>query len=556
MDTKKTIPYTPPQSFTQTQLDLLKPYISDTDKNIFVLKNLDGVVGAAFARYSRQKGGVKDTLMELVVDEKIDPVKSTELMERILIQYGDDSVGELEGAHLALEYISNLATKEIEDRRIGGSPIEQSTRYVVYDQKDENGNYLYYKDETILDSKVGELYVKTMEYIFDTYCRMQEPVKELLKTKKPLEEAEYDILGKGTKQKYAEMPDEKSQKDFKRTYNIDLKTKTCDTLRCMLPAATLSNVGMFGNGRFFQTLLSHLYTCEMPEMQSIAQKAHAALNTVIPVYVKRSKKNQYVITRNEAIRNLVAELFKDMKPKKKKQDIVSLLKRPKNDTEFLINLCAEIIFPYCAFSVNEIRKHLTKLEKQTPGTCAKIISVTSGERTTRRDRAPRGYEYGYPFTFELVNDYGIYRDLERHRMLTQQRQLLSPNLGYYIPEEITEAGLEKDLQKVYKKSAKLHEAMKQELGPQIAQYAICFGYNLRYVMGMNLREVSHFTELRAAPQGHTNYRKVAQAMTNLIPKEFSNLFKFVDHNLYFWARGDSEAKQRQKERLLDEKYSK
>ena len=139
-------------------------------------------------------------------------------------------------------------------------------------------------------------------------------------------------------------------------------------------------------------------------------------------------------------------------------------------------------------------------------------------------------------------------------MLTQQRQLLNPYLGYNLPPEITEAGLEPQVKKVYKLSAKLYEEMLKTLGPAIAQYAICFGYNVRYVMGMNLREVSHFTELRSAPQGHINYRRVAQQMAKLMPPEFKNLVKFVDYDDHYWARGDSEARQRQKERVLDEKY--
>ncbi|MBP7057778.1 FAD-dependent thymidylate synthase [Candidatus Gracilibacteria bacterium] len=556
MNPQKKLPYQNERTYTEEQKTFLAPYLSDSDSDIFVLKNLDGIVGAAFARYSRQKGGVKDTLLELVVNEKLDPVKSTELMERILIQYGDDSVGELEGAHLALENISNLATKEIEDRRIGGSPIEQSTRYVVYDQRDINGNYPYYRDDTIINSEVGELYIKNLDRIFDIYCELQEPVKNFLSTKKPLEEAEYDIMGKGTKQKYSEMSDEKLQKDFKRTYNIDLKTKTCDILRVLLPAATLSNVGLFGNGRFYQYLLSHLYTNEIPEMKAIAQKAHTALNQRIPVYVKRAKKNDYVVRRNDQIKQLVAELFAGIKPKKVKEAKVILLKRPKNDAEFIINVCADALFPFTGFSQEELRKHLKNLEKKNPGTLQKVIDITIGDRQTRRDRAPRGYEYGYPFTFELTNDYGIYRDLERHRMLTQQRQLLNPYLGYNLPQEIIDAGLEDQVKKAFKLSARLYEAMKEALGPAIAQYAVCFGYNVRYTMGMNLREVQHFTELRSAPQGHINYRRVAQQMAKMMPPEFQKMLQFVDYGDHYWARGDSEARQRQKERLLDEKYGK
>lgn len=554
MDPQKKLPYVAKTDFSDEQKRILSDHLSSFDSDVFSLRGLEGVVGAAFARYSRQKGGVKNTLLELVGTEKIDPVKSGELMERILIQYGDDSVGELEGAHLALENISNLATKEIQDRRIGGSPIEQSSRYVVYDHKDENGNYRYYKDAMILESRVGEEYVKIMDLIFDTYCELVEPVKQFFSTKKSLDDSEYDILGTGTKQKFTDMPDEKTQKDFKRTYNIDLKTKTCDTLRVLLPAATLTNMGLFGNGRFYQNLLTHLYTHPLPEMNQIARNGHDALNAVIPVYVKRSKRNEYIASRDKQIWEYMNKFFDQYKPKKNKNASTVLLPRAKNDLEFLVFLCAEIVFPYTRFSIGELRKMLKRMEKETPGTCANLIKITSGERKTRRDRVTRGYEYGYPFTYELVNDFGIYRDLERHRMMTQQRQLLNPYLGYFIPPELVEAGFEKQVVKVYRASAKLYELMRAEFSDYMAQYAICLGYNLRYTFGMNLREVSHFTELRSTPQGHPSYRKVAQEMAALLPKEFQPLVQFVDYDNYFWARGDSEAKQRQKERALEEKY--
>ncbi len=555
MHPSKRIPYKGGQNLSSEQIDFLKQYLSSAESDIFALKGLEGVVGAAFARYSRQKGGVKETLLELVKDERIDPVKSTELIERILIQYGDDSVGELEGAHLALENISNLATKEIEDRRIGGSPIEQSSRYVVYDHKDENGNYRYYKDNVILDSPVGELYVQTMDRIFDTYCRLQEPLKTFFSTKKSLEEAEYDILGTGKKQRFSDMPDEKTQKDFKRTYNMDLKTKTCDTLRCMLPAATLTNMGIFGNGRFFQNLLSHLYSQELPEMRTIAGNAHQALNQVIPVFVKRAAKLDYIVQRNDTIREFAASFPDGVKPKKNTARSTKLLARPRNDREFLIFLCADILFPFTHFSASELRKIIARREKEMPGICKKIIDITAGNRQTRRDRVSRGYEYGYPFTYELVNDFGIYRDLERHRMLTQQRQLLTPYLGYNMPSELQEAGVEKEVEKVYRMSKKLFEAMREQLGDQMAQYAVCYGYHLRYIFGMNLRAIEHLTELRSSPQGHPNYRLVAQEMAALLPEVFKPVVRFVDYNNYFWARGDSEAKQRQKERAFEERQT-
>src|SRR2546425_1147218 len=117
-----------PEQFTPEEIETLKAYVTDPTGDVFVIKNLPGIVGAAYARYSRAPGGFRQVfLKEFIKEGQIDAKRASELIERVLVAYGDDSVGELEGAHVSFENISILATKEIEDRRIGGSPIEQST---------------------------------------------------------------------------------------------------------------------------------------------------------------------------------------------------------------------------------------------------------------------------------------------------------------------------------------------------------------------------------------------------------------------------------------------
>ena len=140
--------------FTKEEVEILTEYVSDPNADIFVfLPSLYGVGGAVFARYSRAAGGARVRLLKEFLDErgKLRLDKLNELIERVLIAYGDDSVGELENAHLALENISNLATKEIEDCRIGLSPIEQSSRYVVYDQRDRLGRLSYLRQTEVVE---------------------------------------------------------------------------------------------------------------------------------------------------------------------------------------------------------------------------------------------------------------------------------------------------------------------------------------------------------------------------------------------------------------------
>lgn len=551
MDPHKSLPYQPPQQLGSEELDILRPYLSSTEGNVFALYGLTGIVGGAFARYSRQKGGVKQSLLEFVKDGRMDPVKSKELMERILIQYGDDSVGELEGAHVALEEISILATKEIEDRRIGGSPIEQSSRYVVYDHRDANGNYRYYRDDTICRGDAGEKYVAAMDFLFDTYCSLLEPLTAYFRSVKPIEEAEYDILGTGERQRYAQMEDERRRKDFERTYRIDLNTKVCDTLRCLLPASTLTNVGLFGNGRFYQTLLTRLYSSDLPEFNRIGEGMHEALNQTIPVYVKRAKRDEYLVQTRKAIGFLAKELVPGAVPSQ--GESVSLLLGPYSSEDFMMHLCSELLFPHLSERTDAIRQALKERIGQEPGLYGRILETAAGGRRTRRDHLVRGFEYGYPFTFEIVADYGMYRDLQRHRMMTQQRQLLTPSLGFHLPPELVEAGLDAPVLEAYRRSQEAYEVLQAEHGREMAQYALCMGYNIRFTFGMNLRELSHFIELRTAPQGHPNYRRVANKMLELLPEEFKFLCRFADRNEYYWARGDSEARQRVKERKLDER---
>lgn len=551
MDPHKSLPYQPPEQLSAEELEILRPYLSSTEGNVFALHGLTGIVGGAFARYSRQKGGVKQSLLEFVKDGQIDPVKSKELMERILIQYGDDSVGELEGAHVALEEVSILATKEIEDRRIGGSPIEQSSRYVVYDHRDANGNYRYFRDETICRGEAGKKYVAAMDSLFDTYCSLMEPLQAYFRSVKPIEEAEYDILGTGERQRYSQMDEDRLRNAFERTYKIDLNTKVCDTLRCLLPASTLTNVGLFGNGRFYQTLLTRLYSSDLPEFNRIAEGMHHALNQTIPVYVKRAKRDEYLAQTRQGIGSLAEELVPSTVPSQ--GESVSLLPAPRSSEDFVAYLCAELLFPHSTEGIESIRRALAKKVSTEPGLHARILAIAAGERKTRRDHLVRGFEYGYPFTFEIVADYGMYRDLQRHRMMTQQRQLLTPSLGYHLPPELVEAGLDAPVLEAYRRSHEAYEALHAKHGGEMAQYALCMGYNIRFTFGMNLRELSHFIELRTAPQGHPNYRRVANKMLELLPEEFKFLCRFADANEYYWARGDSEARQRVKERRLDER---
>ncbi len=558
--------------FTPEEKEILKKYVTSSEDNIFAVKNMEGMVGAAYARYSRAKGGFREVLLkEFIQEGNVDPKHADELIARVLVAYGDDSVGELEGAHLSFERISMLATKEIEDHRIGGSPIEQSTRYVLYDQKDENGSWLYYIGDEL--AKHHE-YKETMDFIFQTYAELVEPMKKYFTELKPLEEAEYDINGDGVKEKWAGLKDEKEQKAFKTTYNFDLRAKACDTLRALLPLSTFTNVGMFGNGRFYQTVISHLLTQNLPEFQKIGQTTLKAANEVIPQYVRRSKRSEYADQENKRMYELAKKLFPAPDPEKpetlpnyalldhgekfvaeklKGQDATpELLGRLMQEAEDITEISA-MLYPYANVSWQTIMNKVAGMGEEQR---AEIISAYIGNRANRRDRPGRGIETGYPYNFDLVTNWGVYKDLMRHRMNTQQRQLFTTKIGFYMPEELVTAGFKDKILACVQRSDNLYDILRKD-SPMLAQYAVLHGHYVRWSMSLNDRGAMHLLELRSTPQGHPNYRLAAQEMHKLIAarsKWRGDMMNFVDYNDYYWSRADSEAKQRVKEKELDEKY--
>ena len=424
-------------SFTPEEKELLKKYVTSTEDDIFAVRGMPGMVGAAYARYSRAKGGFREVLLKEFINEgNIDPKHADELIERILIAYGDDSVGELEGCHVSFENISMLATKEIEERRIGGSPIEQSTRYVLYDMKIED-KWRYLQHESLTQADFGAKYLETMDFIFGTYAALVDPMKEYFRTLKPLDSAEYDIDGDGKKEKIADLTDEKDMKAFKTTYNFDLRSKACDTLRALLPLATVTNVGLFGNGRFFQTLISHLLTSEIPEAQNIGEKAFKAASEVIPQYVRRAKRSEYGIEVTKKMLALPKESFGEISSQNHASEPnVALVDVWKDFDGFTI---AAMLYRYAHVSLDELYKKVTVL---TADQKKQIVSAYVGERKNRRDRPGRALELGYPYSFEMVTNFGVYKDLMRHRMNSQMRQLFTTKIGFEMPEEIKLAGLE------------------------------------------------------------------------------------------------------------------
>ena len=517
---------------TKIEKEHLSPYISDVDADVFVIGNLNPeVVGAALARYSRAPTGIKETIARefLNPDGTPNEVKGTELIDRVVNKYGDESVAELAVAPLCIENVSNLMTKIIEDCRIGGSPIEESTRYVLYDVK-HNDQWRYVRPQSIMKSDLAEPYVKTMDFLFETYAGLVEPMQEFFRKKLPASTFKIEVEREGHVAMLGAdaLINDNEKRAHRLAYGFTIRSAACDIIRCILPASTKANMGLVGNGRFYSGLISKLLSQELDEGWLLAGNIREALGTQIPTFIRRADKNEYLVENQKKIRELSVALFKDVQI----ETVPEVVLIEDRIEDYTINLLANIIFPYVQHSTMQIRNVVRALPEKKQN---KILSTVLGERKSKRDRPPRAFEYGYPVNFDVVTGFAEYRDLQRHRMLTQQRQDMNVSLGYSVPEEIEEMGKGEVVQECFERSESLHSDLIKAGLVREAQYAPLFNHFIRWNMGMNLREMGHLTELRSQKAGHPKYRRTVQVMAKLYLKrhpEMESVLKFVDYKDY------------------------
>ncbi|MEC7641079.1 MAG: FAD-dependent thymidylate synthase [Nitrospinota bacterium] len=517
---------------TEKEKEILAPYVTDVDAVVFSLKNLNPeVIGAALARYSRAPTGFKETVARefLNPDGQPNETKGSEMIDRVVNKFGDESVAELAVAPLCIEETSNLMTKVIEDCRIGGSPIEESTRYVLYDAK-KNGQWRYIRPANIIQSGLGEKYVATMDFIFDTYSSMVEPMQELFRKRLPKNEFTIDVeRPSGTRNaKPSDLENDAERKAHRIAYNFTIRSAACDVIRCILPASTKANLGLVGNGRYYSGLISKLLSHDLQEALGLAESIRQALNHQIPTFIKRAAKNDYQVVIQKRMREVGATLFQDQ-PIEKAAEVVLLQDQP-DHTE--INLLSSILFPYTQHPTEQIRRVVKSLPAEK---CREIFAAYTGGRQSKRDRPGRGLEYGYPIQFDLIAGFAEYRDLQRHRMLTQQRQDIGVLLGYSIPDEIREIGKAEVTSECFERAEELYHDLKRTGMEQEAQYVALFNHLIRWNMGMNLREFSHFVELRTQKAGHPKYRRIVQKMAKLYLKKHPDMqpvLQFVDNKDY------------------------
>src|SRR3989338_6013434 len=506
----------------------LERYVTNVGGRTFAIHGLPPeLTGGVLARYSRAPTGLQLTLVNEFLDENGEPSqqKGTELMDRVLNAFGDDSVGELEGTHVGIEDISQLATKWSEDRRIGGYPIEQSTRYVKYDVKDENGRWRYLRPTEIMQSGLGDKFESVNNRAFDVY---QKGVKGLVdhfkqefpRSKQTLEVDRYETRVKVGE---ADLINDEERKAFDLSYNFTVRCAALDIGRCVLPSSTLTHIGLFGNGRFFTNILSFMKSSELKEANQRGSDLERELNKVIPTFIKRNAANPKPAEINRNMRKMAYELFSEIKPQ---DDRVTLVKR----SDHIDEVIASSLFPYTDISLQQIINRVEQLPAEKK---MQILETYKGAREVRRDRTGRGLEAGYPLTFDLVGGFAEYRDLERHRMLTQQRQNLTTELGFIMPPEMGIVGLEKEVEEVVVRMENLNRDIKQAGLYETSQYATLFNHRIRFMLGMNLRELQHLTELRTQKAGHFSYRGMTMEMARKAIEQYpwaETFLRFVDYS--------------------------
>jgi len=529
-----------PETFTPDETRTLAPCFTNTDRPVFALINLpETVKGALFARYSRSAKSVRRLFLdeflkgsrtfsadreEKVRDPFVGTARADKLYARVLNEYGDDSVAQLGGAHLACEGVSNVLTKVLEWGRLMAY-LEQSTRYVPYTDR-PNGRWKYHVPVELGGPSLRDAFVRTLDRAFETYARWIPAMEEHFRTKYP-----------------------KATEDSDAVYRSVIRAKALDTLRGLLPAATTSNVGLFGTGQAFEALLLRMFANPLEEVRAYAELMLSELRQVIPAFLARIDQPnrggrwiQYLAETRRAFdaatQTTVADV--DAEPR---EEVTLTDFDPDGETKVV----AAALYSGSDLPDDQL---MTIARRLSADERVALLRAYVGARANRRHKPGRAFERT-SYRFDVLADYGAFRDLQRHRLLTLEWQPLSTRHGYTEPGAIEEAGALDDWREVMDCSADLYEKIVAAGMRDVAPYAVVMAYRVRFYMDMNAREAMHIIELRTGPQGHPAYRRVCQMMHRAIAevaghRAIAAAMQFADHS-------DVELERLQSERAMEKK---
>ena len=480
-------------AYTPGETRVLGRHFTSIDGPVAVLVNLpDATRAALFARYSRTAKPLKRVFLDEFYTEEDDPAgraevgaaRASDLFSRVLSDYGDDSVAQLAGVHVSCEQVSNLLTKVLERGRLMGY-LEQSTRYVFYGDQ-PGGRYRYYRDPGLFSGPHAAAVEAALDGLFAAYTGVNEAVRQLLE--------------RGV------APDDAAARRAARAAALDVS-------RGLLPAATASNVGMFGSPQAYEQLVLRMRSHELPEARAYAELLLTELNKVIPDFLTRldrpERGGEWVEYRRERWQDLAdaAAALGVTRGAGAPAGVRLLRWRPDAEDEIV----AGALYPHAAVSLDDLRETI----REMPGERREeLFRASVGARRNRRHHPGREWESA-DYEFEVVSDYGAFRDLQRHRLLTIEWQHLAPELGYDVPQEAVDAGMAGEWKQAVARAEAAYEQVAADSISQAA-YLVTMGHRVRYLMRMNAREAMHLIELRSSPQGHPSYRRVAQQMHGLI----------------------------------------
>lgn len=469
----------------------ISKYVTSATGNVYAFNDqLSAVtIAAAMARLSRRGDDMRVTILDEFMGEA---GKDASLLKRVITAYGDDSVQQLTGQHLVVEGASQLLTKKLEWGRLA-SYLEQSTRYIYFDQKDLSGKYRYYTPD-YLKSDIKKIYNQTIDQIFETYSLVVHKITDYVRANSTVPESERDIAWNGA-----------------------TRAEACDAARPLLPAATKSTVGIFASGQALESLIMHLLSDDLPEAKETGQKILTECRKVLETFLERADKpdrgGAWQAYQSETRKN-VAKMANELLPitftdSHTQKSVILSSYFPKNEQDVV----ADILYEHSDSSLDSIKKEVENWNYQQK---SDVIKAFVGNRLNRRQRPGRAFEQIH-YSFDLLCDYGIFRDLQRHRMVDDLNwQKLSPRLGYEIPELVEKAGLSELYEKCFDLSLGLYSALQAAGYVEEAQYAVLLGHKMRWKVTLNAREAYQMLELRTSPQGHSGYRKIANQMFDKI----------------------------------------
>ena len=522
------------EQFTPAETAVLERFFTNTTEPVFALINLPEVVkGALFARYSRTTASLRRLFLDEFYevpevgiaalaeriggdDQAVRTARAEALYRKVFTEFGDDSVAQLGGAHLACEQASNLLTKVLERGRLA-SYLEQSTRYLRFDRP-LGGRYRYLVPPEVAGSPLAAAYCETLDHLFTVYSRLEGVLEDHYQARYPQAASDPDAV-----------------------YRAGIRARAYDDLRGLLPAATLSNLGIYASGQAFEALLLRMRAHPLAEAREYGDRMLTELRRVIPAFVRRvdlpergGAWSRYLADTARSMEDIAARLSLSPEPR----DEVTLVDW---DPDAELKVAAAALYPHTRLPDDQLLDHVRRLPD---GEVAALLAAYAGRRENRRHKPGRGMErVGY--RFDLLCDYGIFRDLQRHRILTIDWQRLGTAHGFVTPASLPEAGAADDWRQAMERAASLHSGLAAALGPDVAQYAVPFAYRIRFCVQLNARAAFHMLELRTQPGGHPGYRRVCAEMHRLIRDQAGHhrlaaAMSFVDHGEHGLERLESE----------------